>query len=162
MIPKSVICYETTFHTHCWTGPRRARVGTPRLEQKRDYHWETENRSSFVRRLMWLRKSKGFQVSVLEGFPLGSITVISWSSMDSWVLFTQGLGSRSWIVVVLMDGCVWKTNCWIILWLFDFPVLVVQDSQFLMICLDSVRCDGDKTARESPGWGRSWIRTLVL
>jgi hypothetical protein len=48
------------------------------------------------------------------------------------------------------------------MWLLDFPTSVVQGSHFLMICLDSVRCDGGMTGRESPGWGRSWMCSLTL
>ncbi len=75
--------------------------------------------------------------------------------MNSWTLSVQDLGSRSWTLETLMVSCLWKSNCYSILWLFDFPMFVVQGSHFLMICLDSVYCDGDMTGRESPDWGRS-------
>ena len=56
-------------------------------------------------------------------------------------------------VKVLIVGCVWKTNCWSILWWLDFSRFVFQGSQFLMICALRRWQDG----RESPGWGR-WIK----
>ena len=39
-------------------------IGTPRLEENQISQSERGNRSSFVWRLIWLRKTKGFQVKV--------------------------------------------------------------------------------------------------
>ena len=49
------------------------------------------------------RETVILSLSVHEGSSLGSITDISWTSTDSWTLFAQGLGSRSWILVALID-----------------------------------------------------------
>ena len=62
-------------------------------------HTDEEKWSSLVRHLMWMMKSKGFQVSVRVGFLPGSIAVISWAITDVWALSEQVLGSRSWTLV---------------------------------------------------------------
>ena len=46
-------------------------------------------RSSFVRHLIWLTKTIGFQVSVRVGCSPGSITIISWARRDWWSLSAQ-------------------------------------------------------------------------
>ena len=82
-----------------------SRSGYTQTRVEKDSHSEVEKGSSFERRLIWFRKSKGFQVSVREGISLGSITVISCVSTDSWSLSTQVLGSRSWTLVTVMVCC---------------------------------------------------------
>ena len=80
---------------------------------------------------------------------------------DTCSLSVQGRGSRSWSLVDWIVCCVWKSNCWNILWLLDFSMFVFQTSQFLMICLDKVCWDGDRTGRESRGWGRFWMSKVT-
>ncbi len=74
----------------------------------------------------------------------------------------QGRGIRSWTLVAGILFCTWEANCWSILVLLDFLIFVFQISQVLIICIDRTRWDGGITGRESPGWGGSWFRTLVL
>ena len=89
--------------------------------------------SSFVRRLIWLGKTTGFQVTVRVRFSSGTITIISWAITDGWVLSAQGSGWRSWVLVGCTECSERNDNCSIILWLLDFSMVIFQNSQFLMI-----------------------------
>ncbi len=100
-----------------------------------------------------------------------------------------GRGSRSCVLVSFIFYCVWKTNCWIILWLLDFWMFVFQDSHFLIISLEFRKDTWQRwqdrltiirqldfntqridpairfpytTGRESPGWGDSWFYMLFF
>jgi hypothetical protein len=67
-------------------------------------------RSWLVRRLIWLRNSKGFQVKVWV--PPGSNAYISWDRTDTWSLLSKGRGSRPYVLVSFIVCCVWEANCW--------------------------------------------------
>ena len=105
-------------HTVIGAGPITVGIDTPRLEKDKVPHSGRGKRSSIGRLLMWLRKTKYFQVSVRVGFSPGSIVSISWGRTDAWALSTQGRGSRSWTLVSWIVCYVWKVN------LLEYPVVV--------------------------------------
>ena len=115
-----------------------------------------------VRRLIWLRNPKDFQLSVWDGVSPGSSVCIWKGKTDGWSLLAKGRGSRSCVLVALIICSVCSVNCCSMRGLFDFRMFVSHGSHFLIICLESEFWDGDITGRESPGWGNSWFRTWSL